>query len=160
MQAELHCKFYSVTVHFVDLALLNLVFYLVRVFMGIASPPKLPARLGVTLQNDMEIKSRATPGSKGELWELLLKMCLKSTFWTHLFVCICFFSHEHYQYRSPVMDDHYLACLRLATSCYCYDYEKLAASSQYQQSHCGREWANFKLGSHNKLLIIPKQTRL
>lgn len=103
------------------------------------------APLWVTLQNDVKIKTRATPCSKLPLPPPQKKMCLESTFWSHVLVCICFFSHEHYQCSSPVMDEHYVACLRSATSCSCYDHEKLVTSSQHQQSHYGREWASFKL---------------
>lgn len=124
------------------------VFHLVWVLMWIALPPRLSALLAVTPQNDMEIKSRATPGTRKNSESCgshIQKMCFESTFWINLFVCICFFSRENYQCRSPMMDDHLLACLRLATSCYCYDYEKQATSSQYQQSHLVRELANFNL---------------
>lgn len=99
------------------------------------------------LQNDIEIKSRATQGMKGEFWELLLqekypnlRRCAMN--FTALFgstyLCESAFSHMKIiksKYRSTMTDDHLVACLRLATSCYNPDYEKLASSSQCQRSH-------------------------
>ncbi|KAJ8346319.1 hypothetical protein AAFF_G00215060 [Aldrovandia affinis] len=101
----------------------------------------------ITLQNDIEIKSRATQGMKGEFWELLLqekypnlRRCAMN--FTALFgstyLCESTFSHMKIiksKYRSTMTDDHLVACIRLVTSCYNPDYEKLASSSQCQRSH-------------------------
>ncbi|KAJ8390542.1 hypothetical protein AAFF_G00103390 [Aldrovandia affinis] len=98
----------------------------------------------ITLQNDIEIKSRATQGMKGEFWELLLqekypnlRRCAMN-FTAHfgsIYLCESAFSHMKIiksKYRSTMTDDHLVACLRLVTSCYNPDYEKLASSSQCQ----------------------------
>lgn len=99
------------------------------------------------LQNDIEIKSRARPGMHGEFWNLLLEqkypnlrrcaLNLTALFGS-TYLCESAFSHMKIiksKYRSTMTDDHLVACLRLATSSYCPDYEKLAASSQCQRSH-------------------------
>lgn len=101
----------------------------------------------LTLQNDIEIKSRATPGMNREFWNLLLEqkypnlrrcaLNLTALFGS-TYLCESAFSHMKFiksKYRSTMTDDHLVACLRLATSSYCPDYEKLAASSQCQRSH-------------------------
>lgn len=54
--------------------------------------------------------------------------------------CLCEAAFSHMKiikskYWSTMTDDHLVACLRLATSSYCPDYEKLASSSQCQRSH-------------------------
>lgn len=101
----------------------------------------------LVLQNDIEIKSRATLGISGEFWNLLqedkypsLRQCALNV--TALFgstyLCESAFSHMKIiksKYRTTLTDDHLAACLRLALSSYCPDYEKLAASSQCQKSH-------------------------
>ncbi|KAJ8362371.1 hypothetical protein AAFF_G00378160 [Aldrovandia affinis] len=95
----------------------------------------------LTLQNDIQMKSRATTEMKGELWELLLEEKypnIMSALFGSTYLCESAFSHMKIiksKYRSTRTDDHLVACLRLATSCYCPDYEKLAASSQCQRSH-------------------------
>ncbi|XP_067937246.1 general transcription factor II-I repeat domain-containing protein 2A-like [Watersipora subatra] len=100
----------------------------------------------VSLQNDIEMKSRATT-EREKLWGLLLEekypnirrcafnlsACFGSTY-----LCESAFSYMKIiksKYRSTMTDDHLLACMRLATTCYYPDYKKLAASSQCQVSH-------------------------
>ncbi|KAJ8400920.1 hypothetical protein AAFF_G00392740 [Aldrovandia affinis] len=54
------------------------------------------------------------------------------------YLCESAFSHMKIiksKYRSTMTDDHLVACLRLVTSCYNPDYEKLASFSQCQRSH-------------------------
>lgn len=99
----------------------------------------------LSLQNDIHMKSRATMGQ--EFWELLLEEKYPNIRRCAFYISACFgstylcesaFSHMKIiksKYRSSITDDHLLACLRLATTCYCPDYEKLAASSQCQVSH-------------------------
>ncbi len=101
----------------------------------------------LTLQSDMEIKSRATSGSKGDFWHLLLEQKYPNlrrcafnltALFGSTYLCEAAFSHMKIiksKYRSTMTDDHLVACLRLATSAYCPDYEKLASSSQCQRSH-------------------------
>ncbi|KAK7158529.1 hypothetical protein R3I94_004989 [Phoxinus phoxinus] len=101
----------------------------------------------LTLQNDIEIKSRATSDMNGEFWNLLteqkyhnLRKCAfnLTALFGSTYLCECAFSHMKIiksKYRSTMTDDNLLACLRLATSSYCPDYETLAASSQCQRSH-------------------------
>lgn len=101
----------------------------------------------LTLQNDIEIKSRATSDTNGEFWNLLteqkyhnLRKCAfnLTALFRSTYLCECAFSHMKIiksKYRSTMTDDHLLACLRLATSSYCPDYEILAASSQCRRSH-------------------------
>ncbi|XP_049444494.1 general transcription factor II-I repeat domain-containing protein 2-like [Epinephelus fuscoguttatus] len=101
----------------------------------------------LTLQNDIEIKSRATPGMKGDFWNLMLEnkypnlrscaLNLTALFGS-TYLCEAAFSHMKIiklKHRSTMTDDHVVASLRLATSSYCPDFEKLAASSQCQRSH-------------------------
>lgn len=101
----------------------------------------------LTLQSDIEVKSRATSGSKGDFWHLLLKqkypnlrrcaLNLTALFGS-IYLCEAAFSHMKImksKYRSTMTDDHLVACLRIATSSYCPDYEKLASSSQCHRSH-------------------------
>ena len=106
----------------------------------------------LTLQNDIEIKARSTSAQRGEhvvFWKLLveekypnLRRCALNL--TVLFgstnLCESAFLHIKIiksKFRSTMTDDHLAACLRLATSSYTPDYEKLASYSQYQVSHWG-----------------------
>ncbi|XP_060799461.1 zinc finger BED domain-containing protein 5-like [Neoarius graeffei] len=96
----------------------------------------------LTLQNDIEIKCRATPGITGEFWNLLLeekypnlRQCAlnMTSLFGSTYLCESAFSHMKIiksKYRTTLTDDHLAACLRLALNSYCPDYEKLAASSQ------------------------------
>ncbi|KAK1906290.1 EPM2A-interacting protein 1 [Dissostichus eleginoides] len=99
----------------------------------------------LTLSNDIDIKSSTTPGTSGQFWNLLLEqkypnlrrcaLNLTALFWS---TYLSAFSHMKIiksKYRSTMTDDHLVACIRLVTSSYCPDYEKLAASSQCQKSH-------------------------
>lgn len=101
----------------------------------------------LTLQNDIQLKSRATTEMKEEFWELLLeekypniRRCALnlSALFGSTYLCESAFSHMKIiksKYRSTMTDDHLVACMRLATSCYSPDYEKLHASTQCQKSH-------------------------
>ncbi|XP_049331881.1 zinc finger BED domain-containing protein 5-like [Astyanax mexicanus] len=101
----------------------------------------------LTLQNDIEIKSRATHGISDEFWNLLLKEKYPSlrqcalnmtSLFRSTYLCESAFSHMKIiksKYRTTLTDDHLAACLRLALSSYCLDYEKLADSSQCQKSY-------------------------
>ncbi|CAH2297031.1 general transcription factor II-I repeat domain-containing 2A [Pelobates cultripes] len=95
----------------------------------------------LTLQNDIEMESRATPGKKGDFWNLLMEqkypnlrrwaLNLTALFGS-TYLCETAFSHMKIiksKYRSTMTDIHLVACLRFATSSYCPAYEKLAASS-------------------------------
>lgn len=104
----------------------------------------------LTLQNDIEIKARSTSAQPGEhvvFWKLLveekypnLRRCalnLTSLFGS-TYLCESAFSDMKIiksKCRSTMTDHHLAACLRLATSSYTPDYEKLASSSQCQVSH-------------------------
>ena len=102
----------------------------------------------ITLQNDIEIKSRATKqGTKGEFWGLLMpekypnlrKCAMKITaLFGSTYLCESAFSHMKFiksKYRATMTDEHLEACLKLATSSYNPDFEKLASYSQLQVSH-------------------------
>lgn len=104
----------------------------------------------LTLQNDIEIKARSTSAQPGEhvvFWKLLvvekypnLRRCALNltALFGSTYLCESAFSHMKIiksKYRSTMTDDHLAACLRLATSSYTPDYEKLASSSQCQVSH-------------------------
>lgn len=92
----------------------------------------------LTLQNDIESKSRATPDMNGEFWNLQTEQKYHNLRKCAFNLCERAFSHMKIiksKYRSTMTDDHLLACLRLAASSYCSDYEKLAASSHCQRSH-------------------------
>lgn len=104
----------------------------------------------LTLQNDIDIKARSTaaqPGEHGVFWNQLtgkkypnLRRCALNltALFGSTYLCECAFSHTKIiksKYRATMTDDHLAACLRLATSSYTPDYEKLASSSQCQVSH-------------------------
>ncbi|CDQ80348.1 unnamed protein product [Oncorhynchus mykiss] len=101
----------------------------------------------VNLQNDIQLKSRATTEVKEEIWELLLeekypniRRCALnlSALFGSTFLCESAFSHMKImksKHRSTMADDHLVACMRLATSCYSPDYEKRLSSTQCQNSH-------------------------
>ena len=102
----------------------------------------------IKLQNDIEIKSRATQlGTKGEFWELLmsekypnLRRCAMNitALFGSTYLCESAFSHMKFiksKYRATMTDEHLVACLKLATSSYNPDFDKLASSSQCQVSH-------------------------
>lgn len=104
----------------------------------------------LTLQNDIELKARSTaaqPGEHGVFWNLLteqkypnLRRCALNltALFGSTYLCESAFSHMKIiksKYRATMTDDHLAACLRLATSSYTPDYEKLASSSQCQVSH-------------------------
>ena len=62
-----------------------------------------------------------------------LLSCFGSTY-----LCESVFSHMKIiksRYRSVMTDQHLLACLRLATTSYCLNYEEIVTSSQCQVSH-------------------------
>ncbi|CAL9685305.1 unnamed protein product [Knipowitschia caucasica] len=99
------------------------------------------------LQNDIELKARSAQlGHHVQLWKLLVEekyhnvrrcaLNLTSLFGS-TYLCESAFSHMKIiksKYRSTMTDDHLATCLRLATTSYTPDYEKLA-SSQCQVSH-------------------------
>nr|XP_055065219.1 general transcription factor II-I repeat domain-containing protein 2A-like [Misgurnus anguillicaudatus] len=104
----------------------------------------------LTLQNDIEIKARSTSAQPGEhvvFWNLLaeekypnLRRCALNltALFGSTYLCESAFSHMKIiksKYRSTMTDDHLAACLRLATSSYTPDYDKLSSSSQCQVSH-------------------------
>lgn len=101
----------------------------------------------LTLNNDIELKSRATPDTNVQFWNLMqkekypnLRQTAKNltALFGSTYLCESAFSHMKIiksKYRSTMTDDHLAACLRLALSSYCPDYEKLASSSQCQKSH-------------------------
>ncbi|RXN38679.1 general transcription factor II-I repeat domain-containing 2A-like protein [Labeo rohita] len=75
----------------------------------------------LTLQNDIEIKSRATPGMTGQFWNLLpeqkyhnLRICAfnLTALFGSAYLCECPFSHMKIiksKYRSTMTDDHLVA---------------------------------------------------
>ena len=99
----------------------------------------------LTLQNDIQIKSRSTsaqPGKHAVHWKILvagkyhnLIRCTLNLTALYGSTCVVLaFSHVKSiksKYRTTT-DNHLVACLRLATSCYTPDCEKLAPSSQWQ----------------------------
>ena len=100
----------------------------------------------VSLQNDIEMKSRASIETE-KIWKVLseekypnIKKCafyLLSCFGS-TYLCESVFSHMKIiksRYRSVMTDQHLLACLRLATTSYCLNYEEIVTSSQCQVSH-------------------------
>ena len=104
----------------------------------------------LTLQNDIEIKARSTsaqPGEHAVFWKLpveekypnLRRCALNLTaLFGSTYLCESAFSYMQIiksKNRSTMTDDHLAACLRLATSSYTPDYEKLSSSSQCQVSH-------------------------
>lgn len=101
----------------------------------------------LTLKNDIELKSRATPDMNVQFWNLMQKEKypnLRQTaenltaLFGSTYLCESAFSHMKIiksKYRSTMTDDHLAVCLRLALSSYCPDYERLASSSQCQKSH-------------------------
>lgn len=104
----------------------------------------------LTLQNDIAIKARSTSAQPGEhvmFWILLvaekypnLRRCALNltALFGSTYLCESAFSHMSIiksKYRSAMTDGHLAACLRLATSSYSPNYEKLASSSQFQVSH-------------------------
>ena len=99
-----------------------------------------------SLQNDIEIKSRAST-EIGKILELLLKekysiinrfdfcvlACFESTY-----PCESVFSRMKItksRHRSIMTGQHLLACLRLVTTSHCPGYEELPTSCQSQVSH-------------------------
>ena len=100
----------------------------------------------VSLQNDIVMKSRASI-EREKIWKVLseekypnIKKCafyLLSCFGS-TYLCESVFSHMKIiksRYRSVMTDQHLLACLRLATTSYCLNYEEIVTSSQCQVSH-------------------------
>ena len=100
----------------------------------------------VSLQNDIEMKSRASI-EREKIWKVLseekypnIKKCafyLLSCFGS-TYLCESVFSYMKIiksRYRSVMTDQHLLACLRLATTSYCLNYEEIVTSSQCQVSH-------------------------
>ncbi|XP_053173285.1 general transcription factor II-I repeat domain-containing protein 2A-like [Scomber japonicus] len=118
-----------------------------RRFTDFASIEPVASYLCYPFLEDIDVLQKATPGTKGDFWHLLLEQKYPNlrrrafnltALFGSTYLCEAAFSHMKIiksKYRSTMTDDHLMACLRLATSSYCPDYEKLASSSQCQRSH-------------------------